>query len=304
MSILWVRPKLGYGMTTGPEGQRTWNRSYTLRSDVPDEIRSRILASGMIPVYGAPHPEDFSAICTVIHPEQDKDHPYLWHIDCEWSTQSDSGSKKDPKDSQKAPDQRRPKWKRRFEPIHRYLPRDFDGKVYCDSAGSPFDPPPETPIFVQHFTIQRYEPVSSGVDAADRAYMNATNTDTWLSAAPNEALIANIEREDEFLFNQWWFATTYEVLVNPIVQMPGNAGTIGGWNPLKIVDAGPKELDVNGKPQPIKDRDFIDGRPTFLDGAGHRLGRDGQGNLLDTVLLSFRNVNRKSFAALNLVPPY
>ena len=87
MSILWVRVKPGKGTGIDDRGQQTFRSFYTVKSNTPREIRSVILASGLIPVYGAPHPENLLAVCTRVSVDQNKENPFLWDVTAEWQVQ-------------------------------------------------------------------------------------------------------------------------------------------------------------------------------------------------------------------------
>jgi hypothetical protein len=296
MALIWVRTMLGAEATVGPNGERSYRRSFLAKSNLTRELRTAILASPMLPRYGAPHPEDFNATCSKVTPKQHKKNPYLWDVDCEWTTLHGQGNEAD---KQKPPDQRRPHWSYHFSPAHRYFPRDLDGKLFADSAGTPFDPPPDMPIWIDEVTIQRYEPVVADIRSQDRGYMNGTNTDDWQGAQPNEALIADIARDEVFEQNAWWFNTTYKVLVSPRVQVQG--GYVGGWDPFQQLDAGARILNDDNPPvpTPIVESGYVDGRPHTLDGKGKLLAAGA-----DPVYLQFRLVNKVAFAGLRLIPPY
>ena len=300
MTVIWVRPKaMSYGV--GPNGERTYRRSYLVLTDDPNELKRNILLCGALPVYGAPYPEDPLAWCQRVDPKQRTDSPLHWEVEAEWSSQYPGGN---PTDRQKPPDQRRPQWDYKFQPLHKIFPTDLDGVAFCDSAGTPFDPPPEIPLFVDQITVRRYE--QSFSRKADRKYLNATNTDAWQDAQAGEALVQTIDRQEVFEDGAYWFSTTYVVLCSPLVTISGVIGpsgdspTIGGWDPVFILDQGPKILDANNKPQAIIDSaQAIDGRPQLLDGSGHVIARGG-----DPHYLKFRTVNKIAFSGLNLTPPW
>jgi hypothetical protein len=303
--ILWVRPQNGVKMTIGPDGQREYEGAFTVRSNVPNEQKVNILLCGMLPVYGySPYPDDYAAICNYIHPEQNKTSPHHWEVQVRWSTHQIGN----PQDRQKPPDQRRPVWSYKFSPLQKYFPADYDGLAYKDSAGTPFDPPPARAIWMDEITIERYE--TSLNRQQDRSYLNASNTDAWQGADPGEALIQNIATAELFEQGAYWFKRTFTVLVCPRVTVDGSfapiAGAggqpfVGAFDYDCVIDAGPRQLDANGAPQPIVGAaGVVDGRGQRLDGRGHVLTPATANN----VYLRFRNTQRAAFAPLKLVPPY
>ena len=180
MAILWARRKLGNGTGIGDRGQQTFRTEITVKSNNPLEKRNAVLGCGLIPVYGAPHPENPLAVCTRVTADQNKQNPYLWDIVAEW--QVNPGSKRNPSDEQKQPDQRRPKWSCRFVPIPMARFVDLGGALMCSSAGQPFDPVPDIPIIADEVTVTRYEPECNR--GTQRAYMNKANSRTWFGADP------------------------------------------------------------------------------------------------------------------------
>ena len=295
--IIEFRRRPNAGAQIGPSGERVWKRDYFMRSNSPDELRSYILNFTALPQYGSIHPEDPWCTVTDIDLNQSADNSFVWMATVKWSA---SHSGRNEKDDQKQPDQRRPQWSKRFTPIPNYLPQDLQGKLFCDSAGTPFDPPPEMPIWVQEVTIVRYE--DSWDDERDLAYIYATNTDSWRNSNAGEALVGDIGCVEEYLNGTYWYKYTWKILQNPKISLPGGAGTIGGWDPLLIVDAGPKckQPGPGGTTiiAPAVQNGYVDGRAVYLDGAGNR-------NTGSTpFMLQFQVKNKKSFGELDLDAPW
>jgi hypothetical protein len=300
MSVLWVKPGV-VKFALGPRGERTYSTTFTLRSNVPTESVRNILFSGLLPIYGfSPYPQDLLAICRKIEPVQNRDAPYHWSVDCEWSTLQEGN----PQDQQKPPDQRRPVWGYTFQPLQKFWPCDLNGLKYCDSAGTPFDPPPSRPIYVQVYTIERFEQV--GNRDSDANYLNHCNQNGWQGAQSGEALIQNIAVREVYEQAQYWHHCTYTVLKSPRITVPGTiAGSavspfVGAFDFECILDAGPKMLDVNNNPVPIVQDGFVEGRAVRLDGTGHVLTPA----IAQNVYLKFANALPVDFGPLDLVPPY
>ena len=123
-----------------------------------------------------------------------RDDPFCWELAVTWSTQH---AGRNEKDDQAQPDQRRPKWSASFQPLSNFLPVDRQGNLFCDSAGTPFDPIPDQPIWVRAITIFRYE--SIWAEDRDLSYINACNSDIWRLSNPCEVLISNIHVEEQWL---------------------------------------------------------------------------------------------------------
>jgi hypothetical protein len=305
--IEYVRPAGDLKYTVANLCERIWTCTFNIKSSVVNELEANILNCGLLPVFGySPFPQDLYALCSKIDLQQNKEQPKLWTASCEWKTLLG----KDPQNEQKQPDQRRPVWSYSFQPISKYLPADLDGKQFKDAAGTPFDPPPERPIYVDEITIERYE---SSLDRGnDRKYLGATNTDSWQDASPGEALMHNIAAVETFEFGRYWFKRTFTLLVSPRITIAGTMDQggnpfIGAWDYECILNQGPcfiaqpPSVDA-GKPVPISKAGYIDGRPALLDLNGKVLGPTVPA--AQTTFLRFRTKNKTAFGALNLVPPY
>ena len=298
MTIVYARRKLGRSKELGEQGKQSWREEFTIKSTVTAETRANLLAA--MPAYGTLHAENPAAMCVKVGFTQHKDNPYLWDATAEWNTITGD---RDPREDQKQPDERRPKWAFHFGPIQQFLMRDLDGLPFVDKAGTPFNPPPGVPVYVDEVTIRRYSATCNRT--ADRAYMNCTNSDAWLGAEAGTALIADCGAEEVFLLGAYWFAYTIKVLVSPRIVIGDQCA--GGWNPLYILNAGPRELntDVPPKPVPIVMAGYVDGQPHPLDANGKAILRKNDGSFASSPLfIAFRVVNSAAFGPLNLIPPW
>ena len=266
--ITQFRPMPDAGARIGPDGERSYKRTYNVRSNTPDELRAYILNYALTPLYGSPHPEDWTCTVSSYDLQQLKEDPYHWTLEVTWATGHNQG--RNEQDDQAQPDQRRPRWSARFQPISNFLPVDRQGNKFCDSAGTPFDPIPDQPIWVRAITIVRYENVWS--ENRDLGLINACNSDAWRGSAAKTCLISDIQAQEVWLSGNYWFEYTYQILQNPFIALPGGMGTIGGWDPLQIVDAGPKILKpdpVSGQKKPIAivdSQEILDGRANIWMG--------------------------------------
>jgi hypothetical protein len=304
MAILWVRKKLGRGTGVDERGQQEFSTEYTVKSSVPNENRSLILNCGMLPVYGAPHPENLTAICVSVRVIQSKDSPHHWDAVAEWKV--NPTSKRDPVDNQKQPDQRREKWSFRgvLMPLSMFC--DLDGKLLASSAGQPFDPVMQIQLVCDELTVQRYELECRR--GQQRGWINCANSGAWNGLAAGTALVENIVANDEYLYGSYWWNTTYSILYKPRFEM-----TLPKGAAVKLPDMGTLQwAEVNGETKlvpitrvdPISNKPFYDGRPAYLDGAGKELPRDSSGIYTqDPVFGEFRMKNKFNFADMLLNKP-
>jgi hypothetical protein len=298
MAILWCR-KLGETrLSTTPEGDRQHSETYIVKSDSPTESLAAILSASELPAYGSSHTEDPEALCLVIDPQRIAKSPFLWRVNCTWTTSyGGSGGSTNPQEMRKSPDQRRPDWQYRFEPIDQFLQCDLDGNPFRDTAGTLFSPPPSQPIYCDHITITRYEPTTFS-RAFDRQYLNATNVDAWDECEPMTALVHNIQRRTVWEHNAYWCQTTYEIIAKPRVYF-ANVGELGGFHPTKILNQGPKARDpATGKPRPVRELGYYSGQSVLLDADGYKLAEEAT-----PVFLEFTTVQFATFRYLELVRP-
>lgn len=308
MSILYVRERKVNG-GQADYGANHFATTYIAKSDDPMETRTAVLNCGKLPVYGLPHPENMAARCVKVDAERIDGAPCFWECKAEWNVNVGSGN--DPGDQQKPPDQRRAKWRSRFIPLSMARFFDLDGKPFQDAAGTPFDPPPDIPVYIQELTIFRYEPTCD--PATQREYLGATNTDAWLGAGAGTALVDDISVEDEYIGGAYWFPTTYRILIKPRITLKlpfGGTVEEGGWNPEVVLNAGPMELVLDTITSKwtkgyIAHGNWNSGRPECLKLDGTRISIDSDTGKLkeDPTFLKFRTKTTAAFGPLNLVPP-
>lgn len=304
MAILWVRNQSG-AESQIEKGSQTFREEYLVRCSSPTESRTAIILSGRLPFYGSAHPENPFALCTKVNPVQTKEDPCLWRVTCEWAMRTGN---RDPEDDQKQPDLRRPKWAFAFVPMPQELMQDYDGKLFVDTAGTFFSPPKAITIYADRVTVDRYQAACNR--AFDLYYTNATNDDTWLGAAPGEAFIVDITAREVFEFGSYWFAYHYEILVSPKrIISEDNPALVGGFDPVRVLNAGPKMIDWtdpdNPKAVPIAEGGYVDGQARPLDADGVPIALSPAGGFAsEPIFLEFSVVKRRPFAALNLIPPW
>ena len=141
---------------------------------------------------------------------------------------------------------------------------DFDtmGTPIVNSTGLPFQDPDETPIALPVMTIKKNQATYDNALAA--AYVNAVNSDTFLTFPPDTVRVIDIAAsslEDDFIGT--YYAVSYSLELNLATYK------------LKKVDAGLYELD-NGNLKPILTQGGTEiSEPALLDGSGAKLPSGG-----------------------------
>lgn len=245
------------------KGGRQYRRSYLIETD--DALATAVQVGAVLPAWGTAHPDDANARCIRVSAEQRKGDPLHWDGEAEWTTQhlqSDRGTRAQNaatpptspggNSTQTAPNLRPWVWswsgtKRTEHVFQDRTPAIFNGPLpVVNAAGQPFDTGLEIPRnnALLHITAYKaYEAVSPGVKIF--AYLDAVNDKPWLGAAKYEARV--VEYKETTVYEQGvWF---WEIQVGIEFQR-------GGWNPVKILNAGTmkKKSSLDPKLVPILDR--------------------------------------------------
>lgn len=155
----------------GSEGPvRTYSRTHQVITDDPLDGPQTVMFARGIPrlgeIYKSGNDIDHGALCVNVDPQAQSGSRIEWKVRSDYSNkdigdlkrelgsgsggQADSGkpgtgANKDKKDSkdQYDPTAQEPKFTVGYRPVVRPLVRDVKGKLVVNSAGDPFDPPPE-----------------------------------------------------------------------------------------------------------------------------------------------------------------
>ena len=304
MALLYVKPFGGKDYSIDTSGKKYMTR-YNAKSDSPTESLATFRSDSRIPQFGEVSSSDSTILCTRVNPIQNKDNPYLWEVQVEWTTGQYGGRNHDPREDDKSPPDRRPKWSAKFvrKQMNRYF--DLDNKPFVDAAGTPFSPPPQIPVILDQITIQLYK--ATWDRTTDRTFMNATNTDTWQNAETGEALVDDISAEEIYEMGGYWFHYTYIILIAPKISV-GNGNYFGGFDYEYILNAGPKELNDAGKAVAIEYDGYHASGPTPLTTAGKAMRVEKYANpaayLAAINYIKFRCVNKVAYSGLHLTPPW
>src|SRR5262249_52438990 len=126
--------------------------------------------------------------------------------------------------------------------------QDANGKVYVNSAGERFDPPPMLDDTRLVCTIERNEPGYDPIIAL--AYKDAVNSDPFMGFDPGEAKMANMGATMEFESTVgFYWKVNYEIHFHD-----NSLATVDdGWDQY-VLDKGSYELDANNKPKRTLDQ--------------------------------------------------
>jgi hypothetical protein len=163
-------------------------------------------------------------------------------------------------------------------------PGALDATGYTNSAGEPFDPPPEKE---EHFPILEISRNELVLDPARiRQYVNTTNEDPFLGGPPNTVKMAGISARKQYKKNLRYWRVTYRMEFRE-----------EDWN-LKLLDIGSYHLEFD---EVLKRVHFItDDEPPqprlgLLNGFGRVLDEG-----FDPQFRVFKIYEQNAFAALQL----
>lgn len=276
----------GRGCSESDNGELIYRRVFTVHSDVMDERVSNVRIAEdpqtamRIPQIDAEvrdvHPEDITAICVSVEPQQRTDSPWLWTVNATYSTFGD------PQNSNPL---RRPA-KAVFSQEDRQRPAEIGDRLkelaqwdedvpVVNSAGDPFDPPImiDEPRIV--LTVTKNE--AAYPYAKVKKFRKTVNADKWFIFDAGECKLQSVAASDSRVENGVRYReVTYTIHANHFV--PWTSGPLafrGGWNYI-LLDVGMNEILPTGEKKRIVSQ--IDGNQfgsmTPLNGEGQQLTKE------------------------------
>lgn len=271
-------------------GNRSYTRTFDVLTDDRNTAQKEVRDAAGVPRVGDVYPDDLGATATRVSVEQDPGIFLLWRVTVEYETvtgnQNQAAEDEDPLN--------RPaelEWS--FAQFTKVADQDIDGNMITNSAGDPFDPPPEIDDSRPVLRIARNEAGFSAATAVE--FMDAVNDDAFFGGQPGQVKVANISAVRQFENGIPFWRVVYEFHFRR-----------EGWS-LQILDRGYRIL-VGGVPEPVVEdvknpgggtETFQEVRePILLNGAG--LPKPSTPPPSPGVYLSFDVYKTKTFAVLGL----
>jgi hypothetical protein len=145
---------------------------------------------------------DLGALCKKLDPRQ-TDTRNLWELQADYSSEV-----KEQSQQAQNPLDRPAEIEWSFAKYQKAVDRDIYGKAIRNSAGLPFDPPPEIDEGRPILTINRNEATFNFANAY--AYQDAVNQDTFFGAPPGGFRVNNIRGRRQYENGLSFWAVTYE----------------------------------------------------------------------------------------------
>lgn len=257
MSATLIGEKVEGRATIDDGFHRTYTRVFLVKTtSTQDGPLTVTLATGVPRVwdpYTTNTDTDLGALCKSVS-AQPTDSPFLWEVTVEYdSVVREEGQQAENPLARPADID----WS--FVPYVKAAQRDVFGLPILNSAGQPFDPPPEMDDRRIQLTIQRNEETFDPLQAFE--FQDATNSDVFFGGGIAAWKVMSIKANGPHSENgvSFW-RVTYEFEFRR-----------EGWF-LRTLDQGFAEL-IDGSLTPITVKGVVPSEPVLLDGAGRKLER-------------------------------
>jgi hypothetical protein len=284
-NVLSVQELRGRSGGDDDQGSQTAERRFLVKCDSPLIDYLTILADSRIPqrfsVYLNPFTGvvNLAMVCRRRNARQNERKPEWWEVICEYSTQTANPNE----GGETSIVGTTPKVSYQTWSFTEAFTRDRANVVVANSAGDPFDPPPEKVRKENQFTVTAW--LASFSSLFYRPFINAVNEHAWLDGRfpPKTLRVEDISAEPQFQFNTQF----YEVVF--ILQEKSD-----GWT-RKILDQGFRKK-VSSQLVNIKDKHGRDVTVAqLLDGSGNPATLPSNG-----VFRSFEEFAEKDFGDLGI----
>jgi hypothetical protein len=160
--------------------------------------------------------------------------------------------------------------------------KDHNGDAYVNSAGDPFQNPPQTELFLPTLTHTRNEATFSAAD--QWFYLGTVNLDNFMGVGEGYARCVGYRGRRQYLagFGYYWQVTR-------VFEFNENQ-----WSPMKILDKGYRYL-LDGSKKLASTNGVFHDKEILLDGSGGKLADD-----VDPVFLEFQPFWGAMFGPLNI----
>lgn len=262
--------------------ERTYERIWRAKVDIPDATSNEILAIPDIPDLNSVYligtqASDIGALVSKRRARQDADNPYVWEITVNYDTKQPDPSKITENPLQKIPEV---DWD--FQRYSKPIVKDRHFNAIRNSAGDVYDPPAEKDATRVVLTITSNKADFNVVFALD--FRDVVNRTSFLGADPRQAKVMSLKAKRQSEKGLVYFAVT------AVIEFHDETFD------LVLLDIGYNEL-IGGVRTPIREKDgTLIQTPMLLDGNGVRLAPNAQ-----PVFNTFEVYEEQDFALLNIL---
>lgn len=297
MPLVFVKEERGREGSQDDKFVGRATRHYLVRWSVHNATSQDILsiATPTLPRQWDPLPDADWILVKNKKAVQRADNPFLWDVEVEYSSEI-----KDPEAAFEDPLARPAEISIDGREHREAAFVDEDDLAILNSAGLPFDPPPELLYYHELLTITRNEVAERR--AFWRGFRGAVNLDAWYGGPPYSSKCIRIAAVLMFENGVRFWRVTYQFEIIDLPMPPGENTSVvnhpGGrtWF-LRPLDAGYEEWDAaNDRYKAITVFPGVAAtKPHPLDGTGMKLTFGD-----DPVFLQFRTFRTKNFAELGI----
>lgn len=184
-----------------------------------------------------------------ISPRESIDSPYLYFLECEWSSESVYAD-----DYRRNPLERRPQIRIGSKKVSEVAMQDINGSAIANSAGDPFSPPLEKTRRILTVNYTRNEDSFNAAKA--RRFLDKTNNAIWNGFDPKTVLMDDIQGEQMYENGILFWRVNYVIDIH-----------YRDWR-SRILDIGMRQL-IDGVRRPIiLAGGVIANYPVLLNGSG------------------------------------
>ena len=204
MAVLEVKEiNEGREASENEKGERTYVRLFGVITSSATDGAVQVKQATGIPrvydVYTTSSEQDLGAYAKKVIP-QVTDNPKHWHVRVEYDSSFEQ--------EEENPLDRAAQYTWGFAQFQKVAWKDVDGKGIVNSAGDPFEPPPEIDDSRPVLSIVRNEAAFNPSLAID--YQDAVNSDAFLGFEAGQVKVANITAVSRFENNVRYWEVTYE----------------------------------------------------------------------------------------------
>jgi hypothetical protein len=256
------------------KGVRTYTRNFLVAMQYLSDAPPAVWGIGFPSIHRYdPHPGDFGALAVSLDCDPEGDQVGIYNVKITYTSKpfDDGNQTTDPTQTdQSTPPPDRP-WTIKLGSVHgtRLLgPKDLAGKAVVNSAGQPYDPPPEIPCSNLQISITAYKDLTWGAGAKILQYQDSINNAALamvINPSNTAVFPAKTVRCTEYSVTNHSENGAYYWQVDLVLEY-----RIKPWNPVSVLDAGTVYKKSMSLPlQPILDET---GQPVHspvpLNGAG------------------------------------
>lgn len=274
--------------TIDANGVRKYTRVWLVTTDDRQVDSNNVQAAPGIPnmfdFYQTSSSVDTQALVNEKSAREDGENPYKWEVQVDYSSDCPN-----PVYGVEDPTLDDPKFVWEVEELKEVVEMSLDTPPLkiANSAGQPFDPPPEKDVMERKLIVTRNE--ATWDPSTEDVYAYSTNTESFAGYAPGEGRMQPIKAEEAFGAGKVYWKKTYEFRFRKAPRT---------WT-IRPLDHGPCILGPDGNPMTYHGMDGAATGSILLNGLGQRLDPA----ISNPFYFDFKVYNAVDWTPLGINPP-